>query len=83
MCRKLVALLVECGAGRLSVAQCVELVGAADYKLTPRAAPAHGLTLMRAVYRHNSDNNHNHNSDADGRDDSNHSNSNIHNDNND
>mmetsp|Transcript_44436 Transcript_44436/g.74118 ORF Transcript_44436/g.74118 Transcript_44436/m.74118 type:complete len:306 (-) Transcript_44436:144-1061(-) len=87
MCRKLVALLVECGAGRLSVAQCVELVGRADYKRTPRAAPAHGLTLMRAVYRDNSDHhtsdNHtgdNHTGDADGSDDSNHNNSNTHSD---
>jgi len=50
MCRKIAALLVECGAGRLSVEECLALVDSGHSKLTPRAAPAHGLCLMRAVY---------------------------------
>eukprot|EP00959_Pyramimonas_sp_CCMP1952_P197425 4128687-Pyramimonas_sp.AAC.1 len=52
MCRKLASLLVECGAGRLSLEECLARVESGDAKLTPRAAPAHGLELVKVVYRH-------------------------------
>ena len=51
MCRKIASLLVECGAGRLSVDECMDLVRAGVHKRTPKAAPPQGLKLIQIHYR--------------------------------
>lgn len=46
MCRKIASLLVECGAGRISLEAAMDLVQLGDWRQTPRAAPPNGLFLM-------------------------------------
>ncbi|KAK3239617.1 hypothetical protein CYMTET_50472 [Cymbomonas tetramitiformis] len=50
MCRKIVSMLVECGAGRISLAECESLIAAGDNKKTPPSAPGHGLHLVDVMY---------------------------------
>ena len=55
MVRSLVAILLEVGRGRLTVAQVDELLAGGARALHGRAAPARGLTLERVVYESNMD----------------------------
>jgi len=51
MVRSIVALLLEAGRGRLAPGSVAELLEAGERALHGRAAPAHGLTLERVIYR--------------------------------
>jgi tRNA pseudouridine38-40 synthase len=50
MVRTLVGTLVSVGDGRLDAGAVQEILVARDRRRTPQMAPAHGLTLERAIY---------------------------------
>ncbi|KAK3260843.1 hypothetical protein CYMTET_30219 [Cymbomonas tetramitiformis] len=53
MCRKIVSMLVEVGAGLISLEECARLISSRDPTQTPKAAPACGLFLVNVMYDRN------------------------------